>query len=68
MLKNEQEKAEVGNFSVDFSLSPDIRKGLPSRHHPVVEQMSLLQDHVGANLLFFLAKQDLVFNFLFFLF
>lgn len=61
MLKNEQEKAEVENFSAAFPLSTDIRKGLLLRCYPVVERMLLLQDHVGAKLLFSLAEQDFVY-------
>lgn len=59
-IKNKQEKTGVVN-SADFHLSTDIRKDLPLGPYPVVEQMSLLQDHVGANFLFSLAKQDFFF-------
>lgn len=61
MLKNEQEKAETENFSPFVSLSTDIRKDLSLRRHPVVEQIPLLQDQVGANSLFNLAEQDTFF-------
>lgn len=64
MLKNEQEKTEAENFSTAVPLSIDIRKDLSLRHHPVVEQIPLLQDQVGANSLFNLAEQDAFFFFL----
>lgn len=65
ILKNEQEKAETQNFYAFVPLSTDVRKGLSLRRHPVVEQISLVQDQVGANSLFNLAEQDTFFFFFF---
>lgn len=66
--KNDQEKAGVENFPAVLHVSTNISKGLLLRCYPILEQMSPLQDHVGANLLFSLGEQEFLSFFFFFSF